>query len=173
MKHLLSQETEESYKFLSKWIIISLTTGILGVCILQSFIFVSSFIGLQITKSNVPLVVWPLLGALITGGIIYKLAIGASGEGMPSYIQGLIEKEGNLSFKVTFYKFFAALITLSTLGNGGVVGPLGRVSAGVSVSLFKLNKKLFKSFTDDDMRVAAICGMAAIVGAVFHSSIGP
>jgi len=172
MLKFISVETKESYKFLSKWIFISLIAGAIGVFTLQLFIFLTTIIGNFISYSTLPIIVWPFLGALITGGIVYKISIGASGEGMPSYIHGLVKNGGNLSLKVTIWKFFAAILTLSTFGSGGVIGPLGRVSSGLSFALIKVNKKLFKKFSKDDMRVSAICGMAAIVGAVFHSSIG-
>jgi len=172
MKLSISSETLESYKYLLKWISISLVSGILGVLILQSFIFFTTTIGSFISNSTTPIIVWSLIGALITGGVIYRLAIGAAGEGMPSYIIGLTRDHGSLPFKVTFYKFFAALVTLSTFGNGGVVGPLGRVSAGLSSQVVTIMQRIFKSNHQDDIRVAAICGMAAITGAVFHASIG-
>ena len=50
---------------------------------------------------------------------------------MPSYIRGMRIHRGDLLFSVTFFKYWATLATLSTFGNGGVVGPLGRVSAGI------------------------------------------
>lgn len=34
---------------------------------------------------------------------------------------------GDLLFSVTFYRYRAALATLAAFGNGGIVGPLGRV----------------------------------------------
>lgn len=172
MKIKLSSQTLISYKYLITWMIISLLAGILGVFTLQAFVFLSSKINLFINTVNFHVIFWPLIGALITGGIVYRLEIGAAGEGMPSYIKGLKQDKGYLSFKVTFYKFWAALFTLSTFGNGGVVGPLGRVSAGLSVYIINFFKKKSKSITQEQLRIAAICGMAAVTGAVFHSSIG-
>lgn len=172
MNFRISDETKTSYKYLGKWSSISLISGILGVLILQAFVFLSQSISTFISDSSIHSLFWPLIGALITGGIIYRLAIDAAGEGIPSYIRGLTRQGGRLSLKVTFFKFFAALATLSTYGNGGVVGPLGRVSAGSSVAIVKLLKRLFKSVSQEDIRVSAICGMAAITGAIFHSSIG-
>lgn len=60
------------------------------------------------------------------------------GEGIPSYLEGLIEHRGFLGFKETFFKFWAALFTLSTFGNGGFIGPVGRVSAGIMSSIGKI-----------------------------------
>lgn len=168
----IPSETLKSYKYLLTWSSISLVSGILGVLTVQSFVFLSSSIGSFISDSTIPTILWPLIGALVTGGVIYRLSIGSAGEGIPSYINGLIHDNGSLSFKVTFYKFFAALVTLTTFGNGGVVGPLGRVSAGLSSKVVTLIQRVFKSEHQEDIRVAAICGMAAVTGAVFHASIG-
>ncbi len=172
MNFKLSKQSIVSYKYLAKWMIISFLAGILGVFILQSFVYLSTNISNFISITNYHLIIWPIIGAIITGGLIYKLERGAAGEGMPSYIKGLKLDKGYLPFKVTFFKFWAALFTLSTFGNGGVVGPLGRVSAGLLVSILGLFKKYNKIITQEDIRIAAICGLAAVTGAVFHSSIG-
>lgn len=172
MKIELNRQTVLSYQYLAKWMTISLLAGIFGVVILQSFIYLSTIISSQISNLSLSIIIWPLIGAIITGGIIYKLEIGAAGEGVPSYIRGIKIDQGNLPYKVTLFKFWAALFTLSTYGNGGVVGPLGRVSSGISVIIVRTFQKFSKSINQEDIRVAAICGMSAITGAVFHSSIG-
>ena len=66
------------------------------------------------------------------------------GEGLPSYLTSLKEKNGQLIFRETFFKFWAALITLGTFGNGGFIGPVGRVSAGVMSSIGKLFYNRFR-----------------------------
>lgn len=161
-----------SYQYLLKWISISLLSGISGVLILRSFVFLSSYILQWIEKAPVPIIVWPIAGALFTGGIIYRIEIGSAGEGIPAYIYNLNQNKNDFPFKSTFFKYFAALITLSTFGNGGIIGPLGRVSAGLSSSIIKQFNRRFPEKIIEERRIAAICGMAAIVGAVFHSSIG-
>lgn len=168
----LNNQTMQSYRYLSKWVTISIISGISGVIVLQTFIFFSSNIDDMIYNISIPIFIWPLLGALVTGAVIYKIEIGAAGEGVPSYIRGILKNGGDLSSKVTFFKYFAVLFTLSTYGNGGIVGPLGRVSAGFSVIIVKLLKRFIHSVDQEDIKTAAICGMAAIVGAIFHSSIG-
>jgi CIC family chloride channel protein len=60
-------------------------------------------------------------------------------------------------------------MTLGTFGIGGIVGPLGRVSAGLMSRLALL---IHSGRAGRESRTAATCGMAAVVGAVFHSSIG-
>ncbi|HDY87850.1 MAG TPA: chloride channel protein, partial [bacterium] len=104
--------------------------------------------------------------------IIYRFQPHAAGEGIPSYIRGMRIHRGNLLFSVTFFKYWAALATLSTFGNGGVVGPLGRVSAGVMSFIGGKLNGFNIGFNRNDQHTAAICGLAAAVGAIFHTPLG-
>jgi CIC family chloride channel protein len=78
--------------------------------------------------------------------------------------------KGDLPFSVTFFKFWSALVTLSTFGNGGVVGPIGRVSAGIMSIISRSFQKI--GFSEDDRRAAVICGMAAAISVIFHTPLG-
>ncbi|MBD3346946.1 MAG: hypothetical protein GF401_17980 [Chitinivibrionales bacterium] len=161
-----------SYLYLIKWFFLSVSAGIVGSCVVRSFIFLSRLISSFLLSYPVPLPLWTVIGALVAGGVIYKLQPHAAGEGIPSYIRGIRTHKGDLLFSVTFFKYWAALATLSTFGNGGVIGPLGRTTAGIMSILTRGMKKLNVGFSSDDLRTASICGLAATVGAVFHSSIG-
>lgn len=113
-----------------------------------------------------------MVGACIVGGIIYRIQPRSTGEGIPSYIHSIQRKRGVFGFSETFFKFIAALITLAFYGNGGIVGPLGHATSGIMSFITHRSNRLFRLFDDDDTRTAAICGMAAALGAIFHSSIG-
>ncbi len=165
----LDNSVKLSYIYLIKWIMLSVTAGIVGTLIVHCFIFLSTSLASSFLLLNIPLLIWPVAGAIIVGGIIYRIQPHAAGEGIPSYIRGVRIHEGNLLFSITFYKYWAALVTLTTLGNGGVVGPLGRVSSGAIAFIAGKFKILFNQ---QDQRTAAICGLAAAIGAIFHSSIG-
>ena len=168
----IDNRTKLSYGYLLKWMVLSILAGIIGSVIVHSFIFLSTGLSSFLLSFNFPIPLWPVFGAMIAGGIIYRLQPHAAGEGIPSYIRGIRIHKGDLLFSVTFFKYWAALATLSTFGNGGVVGPLGRVSAGtMSFIEGKLNS-FHIGFTKEDQHTAAICGLAAAVGAIFHSSIG-
>ena len=119
---------------------------------------------------QVPIPVWTVGGALLTGGIIYRIQPDAAGEGMPSYLQEVRNIRSHLPFPVTFSKYFSSLVTIATFGNGGVVGPLGCFCAGVVSSLVGRLREI--RFSVDDRRTAAICGMAAAIGTIFHCPIG-
>ncbi|MBN1575109.1 MAG: chloride channel protein [Chitinispirillaceae bacterium] len=169
---LIPEQERISYAYLLKWIICSIVAGFLGSGLVHLFVWLSTFFSEMLQALKLPLFIWPAAGALLAGGIFYRIERHAAGEGIPSYIQGLQRSNGKLPFSVTFYKFWAALATLSTFGNGGIVGPLGRVCAGIMSSVTGWLAIATNFWTDDDRRTAAICGLAATIGTIFHSSIG-
>ncbi len=167
---LFSDEYKLSIRFLGKWTFTALLSGVLGALIVKGFNYGITFSTLLLADTFRILPVWTIGGALVCGLLIYRLAPGAAGEGVPSYIHSLLTGNGILNPRDTFFKFWAALFTLGTFGNGGVIGPIGRVVAGIMSFLTNRIKRL--RFEEWDIRTATICGMAATVGAVFHSSIG-
>ncbi len=107
------------------------------------------------------------MAALIVGGVVYRFSPDAAGEGIPSYLYALNRGRARFPLRVTLMKFPAAVFTLIGFGSGGVVGPVGRVSAGL-VSL------IGSRYGDEHLReershTAAVCGMAATL---FHAPIG-
>ena len=167
VKITLDSEYKKSLLYLTKWVVIAILSGVIGTFIVRSFTYLLKTISSYLLSTQLPLPLWSILGAVIVGASIYRIEPGASGEGIPSYLRGISYNKGKLPFSETFFKFWAALATISTFGNGGIVGPLGRVSSGLMSSI---GEKL--GFSDYDLRTASICGLAATVGAIFHSSIG-
>lgn len=160
----------EYIRFLLKWLLISITAGITSSIILKSFRFLFTQLRILILMTNIPYPIITILGALIVGSTIYRIAPFSSGEGIPSYIKGLRKEKGYLSFKATFFKYWAALFTLSTFGNGGIVGPICRVNAGVMSYLGKTFAAM--GFKKKDLPISAICGFSAALGSIFFSPIG-
>lgn len=168
----IGDDTRLSYIYLLKWVALSLVAGAAGAALVRAFVALAASMVELLPRTGLPMVVWPLIGAAVAGGLIYRLQPHAAGEGIPSYIRGLRLHGGELPFSVTFFKFWAALATIGTLGNGGIVGPLGRVTAGLVSALERLLARLHAGFGTEDRRTAAICGLAATVGAIFHAPVG-
>jgi len=166
----VDENTKLSYQYLVKWIFISSFSGFLGVIIVHSFAYIIKRSYGFFLKTSIPLFIFPIIGAIINGILIYKIEPSAQGEGIPSYIKSLRNKMGFLDIKTTIFKYLAGIATLSTYGNGGIVGPVGRVTAGLSSYIISKIKKI--GFTIEDVRTATICGMAAAVGTIFHSPLG-
>jgi chloride channel protein, CIC family len=172
LRKLLSEEDRISYVYLTKWMAVSFAAGVLASCMVHLFSYLLSVTSLFLATSPLPRYVWPLAGALVAGGLIYRFEHHAAGEGIPSYIQALRRRATVLPIRITVGKFCAAFATLATFGNGGIVGPLGRVCAGLLSSGVGLLTGKGTFWNDDDRRTAAICAMAATVGTIFHSPIG-
>ncbi len=166
----LSEDTKKSYIYLVKWIFISILSGIIGVIVVHTFAYLLKKANSVALKTAIPIFLFPLVGAVINGLLIYRIEPGAQGEGIPSYIKALRNNRGILNPKVTIFKYFAGLATLATFGNGGIVGPVGRVSAGITSFIAGKLQKL--GFNSEDIRTATISGMAGAVGTIFHSSVG-
>ncbi len=177
---LIDRETKSAYTHLFKWIVISIISGLIGILITHSFAFAinkANWIGKQ---THLPIFILPLMGALVNGILIYRIEPLAKGEGIPSYIKSLKNNGGKFSPRVTLFKYLAGLATLASYGNGGIVGPVGRVTSGLTSTLvekitklrIKYGKYNSKIFAKADIRTASICGMAAVVGTIFHSPIG-
>lgn len=166
-------DPQRSILYLVRWIIVALSASLIGVGLVKLFTLLldrmqQGFAEISI-RHGIPLPLWAALGALVTTELIYRYAPLASGEGLPAYIRAVRHEGGRLPFKATLSKFLSALLTLGTFGIGGIVGPLGRVSAGI---MSKISETIHPGRADGESRTAATCGMAAVVGAVFHSSVG-
>jgi CIC family chloride channel protein len=166
----ISSNTRLSYLYLLKWMFLALVAGVSGSLLTHSFTYLLFMANRSFLISPIPLPAVSLLGALFTAGLIYRIEPRATGEGLPSYIRGIRFHGGMLPFSETLAKYPAGLATLGTFGNGGVVGPVGRVSAGLMSFMCGRLRRL--GFTDDDVRTATICGVAATVGTMFRTPIG-
>ncbi len=177
---LVTTETRMGGKFLLRWSIQAIVAGVGGAVLVRSFELILTFLPVYRAQPLVHPVADAILAALVTGIILYRIAPGAAGEGIPAYLDAIRDRDGSLPFKDTVIKFPAALLALGLWGSGGMVGPLGRVTAGVSQSAtFQLQKLFPRLFADHDVEnihyyaptSAVIAGMAAAVAAVFGAPI--
>lgn len=165
----MNTEQAASYRYLFRWSGIAIVAGTLGASVLQLFRWLVSVGQEALDATGVPLPVWTLLAALFVGGVLYRIAPDAAGEGVPSYLYSLNRNDSRFKLRATLFKLPSALFTLAAFGSGGIVGPVGRTVAGVlSAFAERLTGTLL---SDEDRRTAAICGMAATVGALFHAPI--
>ena len=163
------RELIKSLNYLGSWCLIALVGGILGVVLTGGFLFALDKALNSWVNLGWHIILVAVSGALLAG-IISRIEPESRGEGIPSYIRGVEENGGYLSFKATIVKLFSSLATLATWGNGGIVGPIGRVTAGLTSTLVGL----FRSERSDFAlrRTAAICGMASVLAVVTGAPIG-
>lgn len=169
---LLDKESREAVRFLGKWFFLAIVAGVISAVLVRLFIYLLFTSREILAGTALPPPLWAIVGALATGAIIYRISPGSVGEGIPSYLNGMTHHKGVLGFRQTVFKYGAALVTLSTFGSGGIVGPLGRVSAGVLSEFNRHLRRLVGAFTIYDTHTAAICGFAASMGAITHAPIG-
>lgn len=166
----MKAEQAASYRYLLRWTGIAVVAGTLGAGVLQLFRRLISIGQEALTATAIPMPAWTFLAALLVGGVFYRISPDAAGEGVPSYLYSLNRNDARFRFRATLFKLPSALVTLAAFGSGGIVGPVGRTVAGIlSAFAERLTGTLL---SDEDRRTAAICGMAATVGALFHAPIG-
>lgn len=148
-------------------IIQSVIAAVSGVIIVHSFNLLIQ--RLQHYQQNIFffLPAWTVIGAMFVILVIYKISPGAKIEGGFCYIQTVNSNDKNFNLKDTIFKYWAALFTLGTFGNGGIVAPVGRVSAGINCVI----EDKLHSIQKFDLKVGAISGFAAAIGTIFHTPI--
>ncbi len=171
MDKVSGESSIHSIKLLFFWFISASLAGVVGTLIVYIFNFLYTLItSVILNNSAFPVFIYPILGAILVGSVIYRIEPKSMGEGLPSYLAGLKDKNGQLPFKETFFKFWAALITLSTFGNGGFIGPIGRVTSGIMSSIGKIlaGRVMRSSY----IHMYTICGLSAAIGALLGSPVG-
>ncbi|HKK48904.1 MAG TPA: chloride channel protein, partial [Alkalispirochaeta sp.] len=118
--------------FLLRWAIQAVVAGSLGAFVVRAFFLSVSFLlELWTPVGAIPLLV-AAGAAVVVGTVVYGIAPGAAGEGIPAYLLSVRTDSKNLSVRDSILKFPAAVITIGCFGSGGAVGPMGRVVAGLS-----------------------------------------
>ena len=166
----LSADQRASYSFLIRWICVAVVAGVAGSLILAGFRWLVDAGQLLLLESAVPVPLFALAAALVTGLIVYRVSPDAAGEGVPSYISALVRQRARFSVGATLMKLPAALLALTAFGSGGMVGPVGRAVSGLMALL--MGRGSDEVLREEHARTAAICGMAATVGALFHAPVG-
>jgi len=87
----ISNGYKTSIIFLIQWLISSISAGIIGSILVALFYYILIISGNFFLSTKIPIPIWSLCGAAILGVIIYPIYPSASGEGIPSYINGVLK----------------------------------------------------------------------------------
>jgi len=167
----LLKHRNSSFYLLIQWSFIALAAAVVGNLSVSVFLFLyEKLTGLVVDIPVIPLLVWPVIAALPLGLIFYTVVPSSMGEGIPSYLEGIRKNHGELSFSETIFNFFASVITLGCHGNGGFLGPIGRLSAGIMSVIGR--GCLYLGYNRALLPLFPICGLASTVGVLLHSPIG-
>lgn len=163
-------DLRSSYRYLLRWSALGGIAGIVGAVTLALFVSLIEVAQGGIHALGIPVPVGAAVAALLVGALVYRVSPDAAGEGIPSYLFALNRARARFPWLVTLMKFPAAVLTLGGFGSGGVVGPVGRVTAGL-VSLLG-TRHVDEALREERSHTAAICGLAATVAALLHAPIG-
>ncbi len=108
----------------------------------------------------------PALGALASGLICAWLAPEAMGSGGGQVIDAYHRRQGRIRHRVPVVKSVASAITIGSGGSAGYEGPISQIAAGIGAVVSDRLR-----LTARERRIIIVAGMAAGVGAVFHSPL--
>lgn len=109
----------------------------------------------------------PVVGGLLVGVLVFKLAPEASGDGIDTVIDSFHNLRGVVRGRIPIIKSIASAITIGSGGSGGREGPIAQIGAGVGASLASII-----GAREDDRRELLVCGVAGGIGAIFKSPVG-
>jgi CIC family chloride channel protein len=161
---------QQSPFLLVKWLVIGVVAAASGLAVVSSFLFLVTGLHQVLWATGIPLPLFALAGAAIVAIAVYRIDPRCAGEGIPSYVHGERTNAGRLDVSETVGKYLASVITLGTFGNGGIVGPVGRVSAGVTSAIGQRVRGAW--LEPSDLGTATTAGLAAAVAVVFRSPVG-
>lgn len=113
------------------------------------------------------LFLFPALGGIFSGWLVYTFAPEAEGHGTDGAIEAFHRKGGVIRGRVPIVKTIASIITIGTGGSAGREGPIAQIGAGFgSFMATKLGLSV------KDRRILLLAGMAGGIGATFRSPLG-
>jgi chloride channel protein, CIC family len=113
------------------------------------------------------IVLLPVLGGLIVGPIIYKLAPEAMGDGIPHIMTALQRFSGDIRKRAGLVLIFSSAITLGSGGSAGREGPIALIGASTGSAIGKAMK-----LSARDVKVLTCSGVAAGIAATFNAPMG-
>lgn len=175
-----------SWHHLYKWSVLGGLTGVLGGLAAVVFVWMLEAVesGVAVASATLPtpwlLPVVPALGGLAVGLLRARFAPEAfeSPGSTDRAIDAIHDSGGRLPKRTALMTAITSAITLGTGGSAGREGPTVLIGAGIGsltarvVRRLALPRRMRFAFTDEDVRVLAICGIAAGLGAVFRAPIG-
>jgi CIC family chloride channel protein len=108
----------------------------------------------------------PVLGALVAGPIIYRLAIEAKGHGVPEVMEAVVLHGGRIRSRVAVIKALASAVTIGTGGSAGREGPIAQIGASLGSTAAGLLR-----MSEQRTRTLVAAGAAAGIAAAFNAPL--
>ncbi len=183
IKHITAKLREAEKKgFIERWVIINLLAALagfvggIGAIVFRLMIKFNHWlffdkllpkISLYYGDFNWSIILLPLLGGLIIGPVIMKLAPETKGHGVPEVLEAVVLKGGRIRKRVAMLKIIVSSITIGSGGSAGREGPIAQIGA----SFGSLLGDIFKLSTLH-RRLLVVCGLSAGIAATFNAPLG-
>ncbi|MBD3192691.1 MAG: CBS domain-containing protein [Candidatus Heimdallarchaeota archaeon] len=117
--------------------------------------------------SFIAIIIIPLLASIITAPFIWKYAPEAEGSGIPSVMEAIVYRDGEIPLRTPFVKLFASSICIGGGLSLGREGPITQIGAGFSSSIARR-----AGLKGRQLRLVVISGLSAAIAATFNAPIG-
>jgi len=116
---------------------------------------------------NLGIMLLPVIGGLIIGPIMWRLAPEVVGHGIPETLEAFIWERGRIRKRVAALKIPVSAITLGSGGSAGREGPGARIGASVGSTIGELLQ-----LRPDEVRLLLVAGLSAGITATFNAPLG-
>jgi CIC family chloride channel protein len=145
--------------------------GGLGAVVFREFIFAVHNLFFNHLLPHAPsyhfIILLPVIGGLIVGPVVCCLAPEARGDGIPTVMEALQRRGGQIRKRVGFIIICASAVTVGSGGSAGREGPIVQIGASFG-SLIGQAAKLGPR----EMRLLTACGVAAGIAGTFNAPMG-
>lgn len=108
----------------------------------------------------------PMVGALLTGLLVFFFAREARGHGVPEVMDAIYRKKSRIRPRVALVKSVASACTIGSGGSAGAEGPIVQIGSALGSGLSQLLKT-----SREDAATLLGCGAAAGIASVFNAPI--
>ncbi|MHA1638394.1 MAG: chloride channel protein [Candidatus Thorarchaeota archaeon] len=171
-----TQVKELKRKFLSNKLLVLYTlgalTGVIGGIAAGLFkLAITQLVYLfSLLPKTIGLIGWilmPVIGAIVSGAIVFKFAPEEEGDGIPNVMMAYAVNKGNIRPRVPIIKAVSSAIFIGSGGSCGSEAPIGQIGAGAGSTLAQWLK------LDTEMtRTLVICGLSSGIAAIFNAPLG-
>lgn len=113
------------------------------------------------------IIIIPLLASIITAPFIWKYAPEAEGSGIPSVMEAIVYRDGEIPLRTPFIKLVASSVCIGGGLSLGREGPITQIGAGFSAAI---GRKV--GLKGRQLRLVVISGLSAAIAATFNAPIG-
>ena len=151
------------------FLVLTLLIGALVGLIVVAFILLTERVGQRLYPADGAAwhrVAFPIVVSLVMGFLLYRYFPNARGSGVPQTKAALYAREGRISLRTVFGKFFCTSVTLASGIPLGREGPSVQVGAGIASVL---GRKL--GLRQEKVKALIPVGAAAAVAAAFNTPL--